>query len=190
MLSEHMKVLLIFFTSLLLSACVTPPPITDIISKTTLDHWTASGKLGIKSRAQAKAVNFKWENRGDTFHIKLHGAMGFGSSSLSNQNGIVELKTKDGIRRSESAESLLQNILGWTVPVDGLRYWIKGAPSPVSHIEFQQMNPSGDLEHLHQQGWKIHFQKYQQIDGLMLPRKIVAKRDQLKLTIAIKNWRF
>ncbi len=185
-----MKALLILFASLLLSACVTPPHTTNDITKTSLDNWTASGKLGVKSGSRAKAVNFKWENRGNIFNIKLHGAMGFGSSSLSNQNGIVELKTKDGIRRSESAESLLQNLLGWTVPVDGLRYWIKGIPSPVSEIELQEMNPSGELARLHQQGWQIHFQKYQQINGLTLPRKIVAKRDQLKLTIAIKNWCF
>ncbi len=184
-----MKALLILFASLLLSACVTPPH-TNNITKTNLEHWTASGKLGVKKGSRAKAVNFKWENKGNIFNIKLHGAMGFGSSSLSNQNGIVELKTKDGIRRSESAESLLQNLLGWTVPVDGLRYWIKGIPSPIEDIEFQEMNPSGELAILHQQGWKIQFQKYQQIEGLLLPRKIVAKRDQLKLTIAIKNWRF
>ncbi len=100
----------------------------------------------------------------------------------------MTLKNRNGIRTADSAESLLSDVLGWTAPVNELTYWIKGLSSPKSEIGSEQRSNEGDLEQLHQQGWEIHFVKYHQLEGLKLPKKIIAKRNDITLTIAIKNW--
>lgn len=184
-----MKFTLIVLASLLISACVNTPQQQFNANAEQLNHWQATGKLGVRNGSRAKAVNFNWQNTSDAYEIHLHGILGIGSSRLSKRNGVVELKTKDGVRQADSAASLLQDLLGLNLPVDELSYWIKGISSPKSTVDFQQYYESGELEYLQQQGWRIHFQKYHQIGSLKLPKKIVATRDQLKLTIAIKRWR-
>ncbi len=182
----------LFFTLTLcvfLAACASAPrrPPQDL-SPETLHAWSASGKLGIRDARTAKAINFKWQHNDQHFDIKLHGAMGIGTTRLSNKDGMVTLKNRDGIRTAESAESLLADVLGWTAPVNELTYWIKGLSSPKSEIESEKRSHNGDLERLNQQGWQIHFVKYHQLEGLRLPQKIIAKRDNMTLTIAIKHW--
>ncbi|MFL0800076.1 MAG: lipoprotein insertase outer membrane protein LolB [Agarilytica sp.] len=182
----------LFFSLLLcvsLTACVsTPRHPSQHLTPETLRSWTASGKLGIRDRRTAKAINFKWQHSDEHFDIKLHGAMGIGTTRLTNKEGVVTLKNRDGVRTADSAESLLSDVLGWTAPVNELTYWIKGLISPESKIESERRSNEGELEQLNQQGWQIHFVKYHQFEDLKLPKKIVAKRDSLTLTIAIKNW--
>ncbi len=184
-----MKLLFALILCVLLTACASTPPRTPTgVSPETLSSWTASGKLGIRDSNTAKAVNFKWQHHEGHFDIKLHGAMGIGTTRLSNKEGFVTLKNSDGVRTAESAEALLSDVLGWSAPVNELTYWIKGLSSPESEIESIKRSDTGDLMQLNQQGWQIRFVTYHQFEGLKLPKKIVAKRDSMTLTIAIKHW--
>ncbi len=184
-----MKLFFLFLLCVSLSACVsTPRTLPQNLSPETLHSWTASGKLGVRDRSSAKAINFRWQHNDKHFDIKLHGTLGIGTTRLTNSEGVVTLKNRDGVRTADSAETLLSDVLGWTAPVNELTYWIKGLSSPESEIESEQRSNEGDLEQLNQQGWQIHFVKYHQLEDLKLPKKIVAKRDGITLTIAIKNW--
>ncbi len=176
-----------------LSACVSPPgvPPQHITSAQQLLKWEAQGKLGVRTPSTAKAVNFQWQHSPKQLEIKLHGALGLGSARLSRaQNGNFTLQTKDGTEQAESAESLLYATLGWSLPVAALEYWVKGVPTPEATIESQTFDNEGKLTHLQQQGWKLHYPKYGEYGSLSLPKKIIASRDELRLTIVIHAWRF
>ncbi|NIN34367.1 MAG: lipoprotein localization factor LolB, partial [Gammaproteobacteria bacterium] len=53
--------------------------------------------------------------------------LGRGTYQLNGDSQLVSLLTAENkLYQAETPEILLQNNLGWSVPVDGLKYWVKG----------------------------------------------------------------
>ena len=153
-----------------------------------LKHWAIKGKIGIKANDRAKSANVQWQNRDDTFSIRLHGILGLGGVKLTKSQKQYTLTTNKETYTASSAESLLFNSTGWDLPISELSYWIKGIPSPNTEIHFLNSGASNQILELHQLGWQIKYLRHTDIDDLVLPTKIVATRDELKLTFIIKDW--
>ncbi len=122
-----------------------------------VDIWRAQGKLGIVAEGKGRSINFDWSNDHHNFDIRLSGALGVGAARLSKRGSTIELTTGDGRYRAASAEDLLWQTLGWSVPVSDLRYWIKGLPAPDSPVTASERDPAGSLLSLTQQGWQIDY---------------------------------
>lgn len=135
-------------------------------------------------------MNFSWQQDHDDFEIRLYGALGLGSVSLQQHAGLSTLTTGEGTRRAATTELLLQEVLGIAVPVADLGYWVKGLASPHSAILAKQYDDDQRLQQLNQQGWNIQFVQYHEPMPLALPKKIVAQRDDVTLTIIIKSWHY
>lgn len=173
-------------------------------------HWQAEGKLGVRWGIQAESAFFQWRQQGDDFEIVLHGPLGQGRVVIEKQRGVFILHSKQEVRRSQSAEQLMQALLGWSVPLHHFEHWIKGVPSPGLPLESQRYMPSnksdndlveaantGDiLANLSQEQWRLTYTKQSLVQGYAVPHKIVARHDPkarangVKLVIAVSDWNF
>ena len=87
-----------------------------------------------------------------------------------------------------SVEALMQEQLGWYVPVAGLRYWLTGRPGP-GFIDHREVDLSGRLLRLEQDGWQVAFQRYMSIDEMIeLPRKLELSNPRLRVRLVIDQW--
>ena len=86
-----------------------------------------------------------------------------------------------------SATSLMQQELGWTLPVDGLHFWVLGVPVPDVAAEWV-VDSQGRLEWLEQDGWRIEFSSYQTVAGLQLARKIRLNNASLRIRLVLDHW--
>ena len=73
------------------------------------------------------------------------------------------------------------------MPISQLQHWIKGIPAPGA-IESRQDDAAGQLVQLKQLGWTIDYSGYNPVNGWMLPGKLIASRDQVRVVMVIKNW--
>lgn len=178
----------------LLAACTTTPRHLDVDQQLQselrrIDNWQAQGKLGIRVNGEAQSANFDWQNHANAFDLRLSGPFGQGTTWLRRQGRTVTLESPDQpLQRARSAEELMQTQLGWQVPVSNLRYWIKGIAAPMQEVEQRVHNPDGTLAELRQQGWNITYSRYDMYNQWALPGKLVAERDDIKLTMIIKAW--
>ena len=88
-------------------------------------------------------------------------------------------------------EALLQERLGWTLPISNLVYWIRGVPAPASaatQVNSLQLDTYNHLLHLQQQGWDIQYVSFQIVNNIDLPRIIYLQTQGLKIKIVIKKW--
>ncbi len=179
--------------ALLLAGCVSvpKPDQTARISRKQLynvDTWTAEGKLGLRVNGQGNSASFSWQNEGQDYLLRLHGPFGQGKVSLQKEKGWVTLESEDHNGRARSPEQLMEEALGWTLPISELVYWIKGLPSRESPVNSKSENEFGNLATLEQQGWHIRYSDYELANGAMLPHKIIASREDVRLVLAIKHW--
>lgn len=174
--------------ALLLFGCASLKP-QQYSSPVEVMHWELDGKLGIRAQGKAQSAFFNWQNHPDHFTISVHGPLGQGRSTLEEHlDGGVELRYDGNTYFAATPEKLMQRHLGWSFPIDNMRWWARGLPAPDSPIDNSQHGPTGELLSLSQAGWEIQYLRYQTVNGLSLPYKIAATRDDLQLTLLLKKW--
>ncbi len=157
----------------------------------TIDHWQVQGKLGYRNSESSGSAWFDWIQEGDNFTIYLSGPFGTGTVKISGTPLIVTLSQpgKDDLSASSSAV-LTQNLFGWHLPVEQLRYWARGIPANASSSTIETFNEQGQINTLVQDNWEINMSRYQTHSRGQLPGKIKARNDNLTFTLLLKDWSF
>jgi len=184
------NLLTLIATVAFISGCVSSHKIDQSVPQQAPHKWRAKGKLGVVTPQRSGAVNFDWEHSNEDFEIRLYGVLGIGNARLTRNTQGVQLITKGQVIHATSSEDLMVKTLGWSLPVTELVHWIKGMPSPTSVVENKEIDNAGKIRYLEQQGWQISYTSYHGNRANTMPRKIIAQREGLRLTIAIKSWHY
>lgn len=178
-------------SSLTTSEQAPPPPVSSWSDHqrqiALLTHWELSGKIGIRSPQDNQSANLFWRQQDQEYAIEMTGPLGQGGARITGQPGNIQVSIAgEGDFQAGSPEALLQDTLGWSVPVEQFQWWVRGLPAPDSPFQ-QQMN-NNRLNELMQDGWHVRYLRYKQHDIYTLPSKIRLSRDALSITLIIKEW--
>ena len=197
---------LILASAILLTACtsLSDTPVTEeshqIWAKRQqqlekIDAWEIQARTAIFEKKEVHQVGFSWERELDQFILMIQAPFGQGvfrveSNTPNGETGTVKLTMPDGkVYFNHSAEAMLTQIFGWSIPVTGLKSWIKGMPQTAGTYSFE-LYGDGRLKSLKQQGWVINYLDYfsDNETGLGLPKKMYLKHPDLALKIVIDRW--
>ena len=89
---------------------------------------------------------------------------------------------------ADSAEQLVEEQIGWRLPVDHLLWWVRGLPAPDSPSNLQ-LDSSSRLGRLSQSGWTVEYSRYQEVDGVELPQRLQISGHDLLLTLVVTEWK-
>ncbi|MOA27497.1 Outer-membrane lipoprotein LolB precursor [compost metagenome] len=126
--------------------------------------------------------------RQDYYDIRLSGPLGRGAARLTGRPGKVSLEVANqGRYDAPNPEVLLEEQLGWKLPVSNLAWWVRGLPAPDSK---SRLTLDGDsrLASLEQDGWQVEYTEYTQLNGYWLPERIKLHGTDLDVTLVIKTW--
>jgi len=151
----------------------------------TLQHWQLLGKAGIRTAQQSDSAGFSWRQNLDHYDISLFGPFNAQAARIKGDNQQVSLEADGQTWRAHSPEALLEQHLGWQLPVRDLAWWIRGLPAPGS--VFSETRKNDRLASLQQQGWKISYRRYS--DDNRHPEKLILQRDNLRITLVIHEWK-
>src|SRR5690554_3950347 len=155
---------------------------------TPIDAWQINGKLGIRSEQESGSAILFWLQRQDYFDISLSGPLGQGSTRLTGRQGAVSLEIANrGTFTATTAEALMQQQLGWSLPVEHLLWWVRGLPAPQIKSRVQ-LNDDSLLATLEQDQWLVEYLSYRNENGLQLPERIKLSGADLNITLVIKQW--
>lgn len=155
---------------------------------TTLDGWQINGKVGIRAPNDSGSGTLFWLQRQGYFDIRLSGPLGRGAARLTGRPDDVTLEVANqGRYHADSPEALLEQQLGWRLPVSHLLWWVRGLPAPDSR---SQLTLDGDshLSRLVQDGWTVEYTRYTEQNGYSLPERLKLKGQDLDVTLVIKDW--
>lgn len=185
------------FVSLLivLSGCATAPEIVrqarpDGVRVTSVEQVEAfqlSGRIGVKYDEQGFSGNLRWLHAAQRDEILILSPLGQGVAQIEQNAAGVVLTTSDQQRyQAQDAETLTENVLGWRLPLTGMRDWVLGRAAPgKAEIQLDQFKRPVRLI---QDGWQIDYQAFREADGLMLPQKLTMRRQDLEMKLIVDNW--
>lgn len=189
-----------FIVMLLLWGCASTPEPADLevvddtwtLRRDTLlqlQNWELDGRIGITVEHQAWQASLVWVQRGENFLLDVAGPLGQGRLMVSGGPNGVRAERHDGrVVNATDVESLLRSELGWTLPVEGLRYWVKGVPNPRESTQSIALDELGRLAELNQGGWRIRYPSYIESDDVDLPHKIRLDSGDVSVRMVVDQW--
>ena len=152
--------------------------------------WSMVGSLVVRSKGDASRVTLRWRQTHAAYHVRITALLGAGLLDLEGSDAGVEARFADGRRvRADSPEALLEEEVGWSVPLGGLQYWMVGAPSPGGAGGTMEIDSEGRLARLEQSGWTVVYEKYRSLDGLALPARIRFSNGSVEGTVVVRRWK-
>ncbi len=182
----------------LLPGCAIPPATTPTDQSAwiarqpalaRLNRWQAVGRIGVVNDRDGWHASFQWTQSDPTYRIDLVGPLGQGRVLVQGDEREVSVQTQDGQRWiAPDPDALLEQTLGVRLPVNGLRYWIRGLPEP-GPATVLQTDTGGRLIRLEQNGWRIDYPAYTSATPHELPARLVARRQDLSVKLVIEQWK-
>ncbi|WGZ93023.1 MAG: lipoprotein insertase outer membrane protein LolB [Candidatus Thiothrix putei] len=157
-----------------------------------MSSWRLQGKVGMQFQEQSASFNLSWLQTGkDQYEMNIKNPLtGSVMAYLKGDRSEVTLQANGKTYKDANAERLLQGQLGVSLPLDGMKYWVRGIPSPDSSVQQVKLDAQGRPESLQQSGWLIEYAGWQGNDWKALPEKINLSRvpDNTKVKVIAKDW--
>jgi len=157
---------------LALAGCATQPPHLPSTSNATTSLSTQTnrawhGRFAVQyvdpyGHQQNAYGNFDWREDGATVTLRLVNPLGqtLAIVTSSPAQATLELPNRQPLT-ADNVSTLMQQALGFALPVEGLRYWLQPSVAPTSRA--QTTNDPHDpsrLAQIRQDGWTIDYLAY------------------------------
>jgi outer membrane lipoprotein LolB len=156
-----------------------------------IKNFYATGKVAFSDGKKGGTASIEWQQLDHNYSVVLIGALGSGTLAIQGNGDQVTLTTSEGqYYTANTPEQLIEQHLGWIMPISSLQYWLKGvdAPGPApTRMEWDQQNRLAVLE---QQGWTIQYVSYAEVSGIHMPTKLQLDRGPIRLRFIFRQWRF
>jgi outer membrane lipoprotein LolB len=152
-----------------------------------LETWVLIGKASLRTPQDATSANLDWSQTPHYYRLLISGPFGSGRSTLEGREGRFSLTTAEGRFEAETPEALMEQQLGWSLPVSSLSDWIRGLPAEQSEHRLEE-DRLGFPDTLQQDGWTINYRDWTRVEGLWLPRRLVMEYDELRVTLVVTDW--
>ena len=153
-------------------------------------EWNLYARGALRLKGEAYNVGIRWQRvDNDRFTMFLEAPFGQGVLRIDGLGPErFQLRLPNGSRfENSSAEALLDEAVGWSLPIRGLDYWIRGLPDPRSASR-HRLDAAGRAESIEQDGWDISYQGYFDDERPALPRRLSLANDKLTLKLVIERW--
>lgn len=165
-----------------------PVPAAHIAAVQARGDWSLAGRIGIQAGSQYWTGSLRWREQGAAYRIRFVGPLGQGSALLRGGPGGVTLSTSRGDHyQAADAATLLADHLGWRLPVQALRYWVRGVPQPGPKYRLR-LGPDGRIAGFRQADWDVEVAGYERVAGIELPTRLRAYRGRLQVRLAVERW--
>ncbi len=158
---------------------------------TEVTQWNLYARGALRLEGEAYNIGIRWQRHADgRFMMLLEAPFGQGVLRISaTAPGQYLLRLPDGqIFENSSAEALLLDVAGWSLPIDGLDYWIRGLPHSDS-VHSLRLNSAGRAQSIRQDSWDITYLDYfSKVNELPMPRRLSLTNDKLTLKLVIERW--
>lgn len=177
------KLLVLVSVLSLLTACAnfynpTVEKPATYVRPTVIDKdFDISGRFSIKTADKNNYGNFTWNKLGNSENLELRSPIGNTVAKIMVESGVATLETQDKTYRGDDLDDMLEDNLGFTLPMESLHYWIQGIALPNTPIESKL--DDGFV----QSGWKVEYLAWSDPNH---PKIIQCSRSNLTIKLLLE----
>lgn len=177
----------LFFLALFamsLGGCTSTRTAPSSPSVPTID---VSGKLGVRTGNEGFSASLRYQQFDDAFRIEMWGLLGQGRTLIEGDARRIGITNAKGeLLATGEPERVMQEQLGWSLPLAVLRFWVAGQPDPEQVVA--SGGGSADSRYFSQRGWEVTARRLTRVDGESLPGLLILRRGSITARIALRDW--
>ncbi len=171
-----------------LAGCASTRPAQVLpVSNESISAFSLSGRVAVKLDDRGYTASLRWRHSAARDSLRLLSPLGSVVGEIEADSEGATLTTGDKkVYRSNDVQSLTREVLGWDLPLAGLRYWVTGRADPEAPVQAQSRDDNGRLKSLMQGDWRIAYAEY--FGDSAMPARLSLAYDQLNLRLIVEHW--
>ncbi|OFZ67019.1 MAG: outer membrane lipoprotein LolB [Betaproteobacteria bacterium RBG_16_56_24] len=179
---------------MLLSGCAllpsAPAPVARPAQSESMS-FALNGRISVKHQEKHDSAGLRWTHQAQTDEVLLLAPLGQTVARVysDTRRDAQQATLDDGDHhyQADDAESLMEQVLGWHLPLNGLHHWVLGMADPGSPAQIERAG-DGQIKALYQDGWQVRYLKYADASPDSLPARMQLNRDGLQVILLIDEW--
>jgi len=153
-------------------------------------HWGVSGRLALSDGRRGGSLSFAWKSTDQQHRVELWAPTGAKRWTLTFSPDQALLTGSDiGRRSGPSPDPLVEQAVGWPIPVEELSWWLRALipPGRGHDLEFAE---NGVLARAQSPPWLIEFQRFELIEDVLLPSRLQIESPPYRVRLVLRDWTF
>jgi outer membrane lipoprotein LolB len=148
-----------------------------------------SGRISLRQGNRSDSGALRWHHAMPNHNITILAPLGQTVANIVQDADRVTLTTADKAQYTAAdADHLMQKVLGWSLPLNGLQYWVLGRAVPGNGVQVRK-GPDDRIQHMVQDDWQIAYSNYQQVGTAQFPGRIFMQRGDVEIRVVIDSWK-
>jgi outer membrane lipoprotein LolB len=180
---------LILVLLLALSACASVPHGQSAASllQREITPFNLNGRLSVRHLDQRYTGGLRWQHQMQRDELLLQGPLGITAARIVSDAHSATLEQSGKRYQADDVEILMQQVLGWGLPLPVLHHWLLGSADAASPAEIER-DEQGRIAVLRQAGWEVRYLRYADDRSDSLPARIALSRENLQVQLLIDEW--
>ncbi|HKT30880.1 MAG TPA: lipoprotein insertase outer membrane protein LolB [Gammaproteobacteria bacterium] len=154
----------------------------------SLNDWELQGRIGIVTGQHGGSGSMDWRQQGLQVAFSFRGPFGAGTLEVRGDSRELWVRSSRGDDFiTTDPEKDFAARLKVPLPVLSMRFWMRGLPDPDAPFA-KTVDARGQLVTLTQHGWQVNYQDYAEFGGYDLPTRMLIRRDDTRIKVAVNNW--
>ncbi|HEY0664701.1 MAG TPA: lipoprotein insertase outer membrane protein LolB [Gallionella sp.] len=158
-------------------APVAPPAQPEIVP------FAMNGRVSISQRGEWHSAGLRWTHLAGSDEILLLAPLGQTAARVYRDNGNASLDSDGRHYQADDVETLMEQVLGWHLPLGGLHHWVLGMADAGRPAQIER-DESGRIAVLSQDGWEVRYLRYADT----LPARLQLTHEDLRVLLLIDEW--
>lgn len=175
------------FLSVLLSGCASLGQRSPLPAQPEFAPFSLNGRISISYRGERNSAGLHWNRQAQSDEILLLTPLGQTVARIASDAQHATLDQGEQHYQAKDAETLMTQVLGWHLPLDGLHFWVlgKAASDSPAQVEYDER---GRISVLHQAGWEVRYLNYADAQSDSLPSRMELIHNDLQVKLLIDEW--
>ena len=178
--------------AVLLSGCALLPsaPATRPAQSESVP-FALNGRISINHQEKRHSAGLRWTHQAQADEILLLAPLGQTAARVySDTRRDAQQATLDNDGKhyqADDVESLMEQVLGWHLPLNGLHHWVLGMADPGSPAQIER-DAHGRITVLHQGGWEVRYLDYAGDKTDAMPKRMQMNHEDMQLILLLDEW--
>lgn len=170
-----------------LAGCAGLPVPEQRAQSATSDAFVLDGRVAVRYDGDGHSAGVRWHHAPESDEVLLLNPLGQTAARVYRDREGAVLEDGSSARRATDVAALMQEVLGWQLPLDGLQRWVLGQTAP-GDWQAMERDTAGRLVYLRQGGWDVRYLDFSGSGADSLPRRMKLDSGSLQVTLLIDRW--
>jgi outer membrane lipoprotein LolB len=174
---------------LVLSGCASAPPVSATLrtAQPAQSAFTLNGRISVKYDGERSTANLHWKHLAGDDDVLLLAPLGMTMAHIQRNEHGAAMDASGRHYTAHDSSELMQQVLGWHLPLDGLQYWVLALPRPGAESEAER-DAEGRINLLYQDGWTIRYTRYAAQTPDSLPLRLTLQHEGVDILLLVDEW--